>query len=81
MNGRHPLIAVFMGVFFVVAGALLIRISLFPTRNALTRTLFRLSTIMPRAGSMTDETWVMVNGVGLLVGGLLLLALGVFGVI
>ena len=37
-------------------------------------------TISPRMGSMTDETWVIVNGVGLLVFGVLVLGLWAFGV-
>ncbi len=59
-----------VGIFlFLGVGLLLVLTSRNSERNALTRLLFKIWTVMPRAGSMTDQTWVMINGIGLLLGG------------
>ena len=78
---RHPLPAPVLGICFLVIGALLVLTSMFPRGNALTKTLYWLWTIAPRVGSMTDEKWVMINGIAMLVGGLVFLAMWVFHVI
>ena len=69
-----------LGFWFLIWGVLTIQAAKFPTKNSLTKAIYWMSTIMPRMGSMTDETWVMVNGVVLLVFGVLLLVLLAFGV-
>jgi hypothetical protein len=49
----------------------------FPQRNLLTKTLYWLCTLAPRIGSISDKTWVMVNGIGLLYAGVVMLTLSV----
>jgi hypothetical protein len=78
---RHPLPLPVLGICFFVIGVLLLLTSLFPQKNSLTKTVYWLWTIAPRVGSITDEKWVMINGIGMLVGGLLFLVLWVFRVI
>lgn len=63
-----------IGVFFAL-GTLLVLTSLDPHRNLLTRMLYRIWTVMPRAGSMTDAKWVLSNGIALLLAGVLFLGL------
>jgi uncharacterized membrane protein HdeD (DUF308 family) len=70
---EHPLMALVLGIVFLGFGLALIQAARFPRRNVLTETLYRL-TITPRVGSMKDETWVTINGVGMLVAGLAFLA-------
>lgn len=69
-----------VGVYCLAIGVLLLQAAVFPTRNSLTKAIFWLCTIAPRAGSMTDATWVMINGVGMLLAGVLMLGLWLFGV-
>jgi hypothetical protein len=61
---------VLLGISGCALGMLLIMTSLHPQRNVLTRVLFRINTFMPRAGSMSDEKWVLLNGVGTLLAAL-----------
>jgi hypothetical protein len=70
----------FVGIWFVIWGIVTIQAAVFPTKNSLTKAIYWMVTISPRMGSMTDETWVIVNGVGLLVFGVLVLGLWAFGV-
>lgn len=44
-----------------------------PGRNVLTRVVHRMCTVAPRVGSMTDGTWVKINGIVLLFAGILIL--------
>ena len=60
-------------------GILLVLTYLDPQRNPLTRTVYRLWTILPRVGSMTDRQWILMNGVVLLVGGTVLVSLFFLG--
>ncbi len=78
---RHPLPATILGICFLAMGVLVVRTALLTTRNALTKMVYWLCTIAPRAGSMSDEKWVMINGIVMLAVGLLLLTLSAFGVI
>jgi len=78
---RHPLPAPIVAVCLISLGVLLVLTSLFPQKNSLTKAVHWLWTITPRAGSMSDETWVMVNGITVLVGGFVLLGLWVLRVI
>jgi hypothetical protein len=75
---RHPLPAPILAVCFIIMGVLLVLTALFPQRNSVMKGVYWLWTILPRAGSMTDKTWVMINGIGLLVVGFVLLGLWVF---
>ncbi len=47
-----------------LGGMLVIFTSRRPQTNSITRVIFRLWTLAPRVGSMTDETWVLLNGIG-----------------
>ena len=62
-------------------GVVTIQAAIVPTKNSLTKAIYWMNTVMPRMGSMSDETWVKVNGVGLMVGGIVALALWAFGVV
>jgi hypothetical protein len=70
-----------LGVWFLIWGVLTIQAAIVPTKNSLTKAIYWMNTVMPRMGSMSDETWVKVNGVGLMVGGIVALALWAFGVV
>lgn len=63
-----------LAILLVADGTVLIVTSRNPTKNALTKISYRLVTITPRVGSMTDQTWVLINGLALLIAGALLLA-------
>jgi hypothetical protein len=76
---RHLIPVPVLGFWFLGTGVLLIFASLFPQKNALTKALFWLSTGMPRIGSMTDKTWVMINGIAMLLMGLVFFAFWAFG--
>ena len=70
-----------LGVGFLIWGVVTIQAAIVPTKNSLTKAIYWMNTVMPRMGSMSDETWVKVNGVGLMVGGIVALALWAFGVV
>jgi hypothetical protein len=67
-------------MWFMIWGTVTIQAAVFPTKNSLTKAIYWMTTILPRMGSMTDETRVMVNGVGMLIAGVLVLGLWAFGV-
>jgi uncharacterized membrane protein HdeD (DUF308 family) len=75
---EHPLMALVLGFVLLAFGVALIQTARLPRRNVFTEILFCLTTIMPRVGSMKDETWVMINGVVMLIVGLLFLVASVF---
>jgi hypothetical protein len=75
-----PIFGAIGGVLFLIYGVLLVQTALFPTKNSLTKAIYWMSTILPRMGSMTDEFWMMINGIVMLLVGFLVLALWVFGV-
>jgi uncharacterized membrane protein HdeD (DUF308 family) len=75
---EHPLMALVLGIVFVGLGVAQIRTARFPRWNVFTGALYWLTTITPRDGSMKDETWVMINGVVMLIVGLAFLASWVF---
>jgi hypothetical protein len=77
----HPISPPIAGFISLTIGMLLILTSFFPQRNLLTKTLYWLCTLAPRIGSISDKTWVMVNGIGLLLAGVVLLTLSLYGVI
>lgn len=70
-----------LSLLLVGTGTLLIVTSRSPNKNALTKVSFRMCTIAPRVGSMRDETWVLINGVGLLATGICLLARSLFALV
>ena len=75
-----PIVAALAGIWFVIWGIVTIQAAVFPTKNSLTKAIYWMTTISPRMGSMTDATWVMINGIGLLVAGLVLLGLWLVGI-
>jgi uncharacterized membrane protein HdeD (DUF308 family) len=68
-----------LGIVMCAGGMLYIVTSLNPQRNSVTRHLFRITTFLPRVGSMTDEKWVLVNGVVFLLAGLFAILRALFG--
>ncbi len=70
-----------LGIVMCAGGMLYVVTSLNPQRNFVTRVLFRITTFLPRVGSMTDEKWVLVNGVVFLLVGILLVLRAVLGVL
>ena len=81
MNGDATFGLVFLGVIMIAGGMLYIVTSVNPQRNFLTQILYWITTIMPRVGSMTDKKWVLVNGVVLLLVGLLSILRAVLAVL
>jgi|CZKY01.1.fsa_nt_gi hypothetical protein len=74
MNGVVTFeLVLLVGMGGCALGMLLIATSLNPQRNVVTRPLYRMWTFLPRVGSMTDEKWVLVNGVCMLLVGLFFL--------
>jgi hypothetical protein len=71
---------VVIAAILITGGALLVFVSQNQGRNSVTKALFRLCTLMPRA-AFSDGTWVFLNGVGLISGGVLLLLLSLLDVI
>lgn len=68
--GLILVIGVFTGL-----GTLLVITSRNPNRNSLTGAIFKVWTFFPRAGSMSDARWVLINGVGLMVAAVFFLIL------
>lgn len=73
MQMRTEVISLVVAIVLAGDGMLLVWTSRNPQRNALTRMSYRLCTMAPRIGSITDKTWVLINGAGLLIAGLFLL--------
>ena len=69
------------GLCFALGGMVTIDAARFPSRNSLNKFFYWMHTLPPRIGSMADETWVLVNGIGSLVVGLVLLLLWLSGVL
>lgn len=68
-----------VGVGFLFIGVPLIVTAIYPERNSFTRIVFRLWTFLPRVWPMNDDRrWVMFNGVGLVVGGLVFIITSMF---
>ena len=68
MNG-NMIYGLIGGAGLFVLGIMLIVTSVNPQRNSVTRVLFRIWTFVPRVGSsMRDETWILLNGIGVLIG-------------
>jgi hypothetical protein len=68
----------YLGAGGLALGLLSIVTSLNPQRNFVTRVLFRINTFLPRAGSMTDKKWVLINGVAILLVGVLFIGRAVY---
>ncbi len=66
------------GTSAIAAGFLMIVTSLNPQRNFVTRFLFRINTFLPRVGSISDEKWVLINGVAVLLVGLIFLSRAIY---
>jgi uncharacterized membrane protein HdeD (DUF308 family) len=81
MNGDPVSSLAVLGTLMCLGGMLYIVTSVNPQRNSLTKVIYWITTCMPRAGSMTDEKWVLVNGVVLLLVGLLLIVRAILAVL